>query len=185
MSQTCCYVVAACLWLFFAVANHAQPKAAGQTWDPAYELAVTVELARQSGMAKRPYLALWIEDPSHYPVRTLAVWFNKDKYLPELRAWFRAERQRSMTDKTQILPSVSSPTRSAGRYTFKWDGKDQQGRLVKPGKYTVLLEVAREHGGYQLMRHEMDFSGVPAHVDLTPNGEISAASLDYRKVQEN
>src|SRR5439155_26253478 len=120
-------------------------------------LVATVELARPGAMAKRPYLAIWIEDKDHYPIRTLAFWFDKNKYLPELRAWFRGDRLRSMTEGTQIIPSVSSATRSSGRYTFKWDGKDQQGKLVKPGKYSVILEVAREHGGYQVMRQEMDF----------------------------
>ena len=33
--------------------------------------------------------------------------------------------------------SFSSATRASGHYTLQWDGKDNQGKLVKPGKYTV------------------------------------------------
>jgi Predicted periplasmic protein (DUF2271) len=34
---------------------------------------------------------------------------------------------------------------------LEWDGKDNDGKLVKNGKYTVFFEVVREHGTYQLM----------------------------------
>ena len=64
-----------------------------------------------------------------------------------------------MAEGTDILGSVSSATRAPGRYTFKWDMKDEQGKPVKPGTYTVCIEAAREHGTYQLMRQPMDFSG--------------------------
>jgi hypothetical protein len=30
---------------------------------------------------------------------------------------------------------------------LKWDGKDNAGKLVNAGQYTVLVEAAREHGG--------------------------------------
>ena len=32
-----------------------------QAWNPQFELTVTVELARAGGMAKRPYVAIWID----------------------------------------------------------------------------------------------------------------------------
>jgi thiamine biosynthesis lipoprotein len=53
---------------------------------------------------------------------------------------------------------------------------------VKPGKYTVMIEVAREHGTYQLLRHELDFTGTPKQVQLPAGTEVASASLDYRKV---
>jgi thiamine biosynthesis lipoprotein ApbE len=154
--------------------------AAAQTWDTSFELTVTVELARTLG--RRPYLAVWIEDKDRFPIRTLALWFDKSRYLPELRAWYRDDRLRSMAEGTQIVDSVSSATRAPGRYTFTWDGKDGRGALVAPGTYTVNIEAAREHGTYQLMRQDLDFSGTTRHVDLAPNTEVAAASLDYHKV---
>src|SRR5437870_495280 len=84
-------------------------------WDPTFELTATVEIERQGGLARRPYLALWVEDRDGYPVRTLALWFDKERYLSELISWTRADRLRSMRDGTQILRSVSSATRPAGR----------------------------------------------------------------------
>ena len=38
-----------------------------------------------------------------------------------------------------------------GNYTLTWDGKDDEGKLVKAGKYTVCVEAAREHGGHDIL----------------------------------
>jgi FAD:protein FMN transferase len=124
---------------------------------------------------------VWIEDKDRFPVRTLALWYQKPRWLPELKAWSRANRLRAMTGNTDLTGSVSSATRPAGKYTLKWDGKDSQGNLVKSGKYTVFIEAAREHGTYQLMRQEIDFNGEPKQFNLPGNVEIVSASLDYRK----
>ncbi len=143
------------------------------------QLTVTLDLARQFG--RRPYVAVWIEDKDHFPVRTLALWFDKTRYLPELHGRYRADRMRAMAEGTNLVDAVSSATRSPGKYTLTWDGKDNEGKLVSPGTYTVAIEAAREHGTYQVIRHDLDFSGAPAHVDLPGNVEIASASLDYHK----
>ncbi len=60
--------------------------------------------------------------------------------------------------------------------------KDNKGNLVKAGKYTVCIEAAREHGTYQIIRHEMDFDGTPQEIQIPGNTELaSSASLDYHK----
>lgn len=156
--------------------------AAEQTWDANYELTIALELARPGGMSRRPYLAVWIEDRDRFPVRTLALWFEKPRWLPDLRAWYRADRIRALAEGTNIVNTVSSATRAPGRYTLTWDGKDQQGKPVKPGIYTVNIEAAREHGTYQVMRQEMDLSGVAKKVDLPGNPEVAAVTLDYHRV---
>jgi thiamine biosynthesis lipoprotein ApbE len=152
-----------------------------QAWDQSLELVISLELARIQDHYRRPYVAVWVEDKDHFPVRTLALWYQKPKYLPELKAWSRANRMRAMSGNVDLTGSVSSATRPAGRYALKWDGKDSQGNLVKPGKYTLFIEAAREHGTYQLMRQEIDFDGAPKQFNLPGNTEIASASLDYRK----
>ena len=157
-----------------------EQNAAEGMWDPSFELKVNLELARISGArARRPYVAVWIEDKDKFPVRTLGLWLEKTRWLPELRAWTRDNRVRTQAQGKDITASVSSATRPAGKYTLKWDGKDTAGKLVKAGTYTVCIEVAREHGTYQIIRQEMDFTGVPKQVQLTANQEVAAASLDY------
>jgi thiamine biosynthesis lipoprotein ApbE len=152
-------------------------------WDPKYELSVTIELSLIEGYrVHRPYVAVWIEDEEHAPVRTIALWFGKYKYLRELRAWSREEGMRSVSEDTHVMNSVSSATRPPGKYTFRWDGRDDFGNLVKAGRYTVMIEAAREHGSYQLMRQEMDFNGSPRQFQLPGDVEIASATLDYHKI---
>lgn len=152
-------------------------------WNGSYELTVNVEIPQTKGFgARRPYLAVWIEDKDPFPVRTLAVLFDKTRYLNELHAWYRDDRLRAMAEGTEILNSVTSATRSPGKYTFQWDGKDNSGKLVKEGPYTVLVEAAREHGGYNLDRREIVFNAEPSQAQLPPAGELGAVTLDYHKV---
>jgi len=154
----------------------------GTKWDASFELVVSLELAHIEGQrAKRPYVAVWIEDQDKFPVRTLALWFAKPKWLPDLKAWSHSEKLRALTEGNDLSSSVSSATRSAGKYTLKWDGKDDKGQPVKPGKYTVFIEAAREHGTHQVMKQEIDFNGKPQQFPLKTNIEVTAAALDYRR----
>lgn len=153
-----------------------------QAWDQSMELVVNFELARIDDQRyRRPYVAVWIEDKDKFSVRTIALWYQKPRWLPDMKAWSRADRMRSMAEGSDITSSVSSATRPPGKYSVKWDGKDNQGKLVKPGNYTVFIEVAREHGTYQLIRQEMDFNNAPKQFNLSANAEVASASLDYRK----
>jgi thiamine biosynthesis lipoprotein len=81
------------------------------------------------------------------------------------------------------VASVTSATRAPGKYTVKWDGKDLHGKPVTAGSYFVNIEAAREHGTYQMMRQEVDFSGTPKTVALGGGTEIASATLEYRKIQ--
>ena len=164
-----------------AAAKPAPPSPAPQFADAGMELEITFDLARLGGSAHRPYLAVWIENTDKFPVRTLALWYKKERWLPDLRSWYRNDRQRAATEGNNITASVASATRPPGKYTLKWDGKDNAGNPVKPGKYTVNIEAAREHGTYQIMRQEVDFDGTPKQFQLPGNQEISSATIDYRK----
>ena len=124
---------------------------------------------------------MWIEDKDGFPVRTLALWYNSGRWLPDLRSWYHADQLRQMAEGNALPASVSSATRPAGKYTVKWDAKDAQGRVVPPGKYTVAIEAAREHGTHQLVRHDFDLTDEPQRLELPGNLELSAISLDFRR----
>jgi thiamine biosynthesis lipoprotein len=150
-------------------------------WDNDFELVINLEINLQKeGFVKRPYVAVWVEDENHEAVRTVALWHQADRYLPELKSWFLKYRNIYTTDKSS-LSTISSATRSAGKYTIKWDGKDDKGNPVKPGKYIIKIEASREHGTYQLMRQEIACDEHPKQINLNGNIEIASASLDYRK----
>ena len=153
------------------------------SWDGGWRLNISLELARMAGMTRRPYVAVWIEDKDKFPVRTVALWYDgKSRYLPELRAWYRADRLRAMAEGSQIVDAVTSATRPAGKYSLQWDGKDNAGKPVAPGTYTVCIEASREHGTYQIIRQEMELTGTAKHIALPGGTEINAANLDYQQV---
>ena len=146
------------------------------------EVIVNLELARIEGQRyRRPYVAIWVEDKDKFPVRTVALWLEKDRWLPELKGWYRDDRLRLLAEGNEIVATVSSATRPPGKYTLKWDGKDAKGVPVKPAKYNICIEVAREHGSYQLLRQEIDLTAGAKQFPLTGGTEIAAASIDYRK----
>src|SRR5260370_8590067 len=104
------------------------------------ELIVSLELSTIQGQrTRRPYVAIWIEDADKFPLRTLALWYNKDRWLPELKGWSRSERLRAMAEGPDLAPSISSPTRPPLKYTVTWDGKDNKGKLRKRGRYVVYI----------------------------------------------
>jgi thiamine biosynthesis lipoprotein ApbE len=146
-----------------------------KVWNANQELLINFELATFEGRFRRPFVAVWIEDEDHKPVRRIAIWYNKPRWLPELRSWYSALRTNDID-----LASITSATRPAGNYSLVWDGKNDAGQLVNQGKYTVFVEAAREHGTYQLIKQEMNFDGKPKDQVLPGNEEISSASLAYR-----
>jgi len=97
-------------------------------------------------------------------------------------SWYHADQVRNLAEGTDLSTTISSATRSPGKYTLRWDGKDNTGKPVKPGKYTVMIEAAREHGTYGLIKQEINWDGkTPAQFTLAGNKEIASASLDYGK----
>ena len=149
-------------------------------WDPNYELVVDLELATIEGMrVHRPFVAVWVVSEDKKPLRQIALWYNKPKWLNEMRSWY-ASYYDLFSDGNSNISSTTSATRSPGKYTLKWDGKDDKGNLVKQGTYTIYIEAAREHGSHQLMTQEVTLKK-PQHFDIAGNAEVATASLDYRK----
>ena len=151
-------------------------------WDPAMELAIDFEIPQLGGGALRPFIAVWIEDENKYPVRTLALWYHEDRFLTEFKSWYRADRLRLMSETTSIVRTLGGATKPPGKYSFKWDGKDQAGNYVKAGKYTVSVESSREHGTYQIDRQEMTFTGKPQKLEFKPGSELGPVTFDYKKI---
>lgn len=161
----------------------------GGDWSEQFELGVNFEVQR-SGDARgyrRPYVAVWLEDADEFPVRTLALWLQTDgpgpRWHPDLRRWYRNDRVRKLVDGRELIGTVSAATRPAGKYKLVWDGHDDQGQPVAPGKYTLYLEVAREHGTYQLMQTEVEVGGAQPtdEKNLEGNVEIKGATVAYRR----
>jgi FAD:protein FMN transferase len=158
-------------------------------WDPQFELVVNFEINRPEdlqGRYRRPYVAIWVEDGDGMSVRTLALWVSMGgsgpfQWLPDLKRWFKSEQDRKAAEKKDIFFTVSRPTRPPGKYKVIWDGKDNHGKQLSGGNYTITVEAAREHGTYQSMRKQVALSNKPFTEDLKGNVEIRSASIEYRR----
>ncbi|AWN23492.1 DUF2271 domain-containing protein [Deinococcus irradiatisoli] len=143
------------------------------------ELAINLALAQPSGFRyNRPYVAVYIEDAQGNPVRTVSLWAETSRharYLTELRRWF--------SESSDLIPTVSSPTRNPGQYTLVWDGKTDQNKPTPQGEYYVCVEAAREHGPYGLVRQKVTLGTAPLKksLDTSVNPDLSSVSVEYRK----
>ena len=131
-------------------------------------------------------MAVWIEDADGKAVRTLSLWVSSGgagpfQWLPDLKRWFQADNERKLTEKKEVLFTVSRPTRPPGKYKVIWDGKDNNGKQLPGGEYTVTVEAAREHGTYQSIRKQVVLEGKPFTEELKGNVEIKSASIEYRR----
>jgi hypothetical protein len=150
------------------------------------ELAVKFELNRPEGKQyRRPYVAIWLEDADEFPVKTAVLWMQTKQPGPrwhrDLLRWYRNDGVRKLADQTDLIGTISSATRNAGEYKAVFDGRDDAGKPLPSGKYTLFIEVAREHGTYQIIRHKLDLGQEPiAETKLKANVEIKAASVEYR-----
>ena len=151
-------------------------------WITNFDCIISLELNKISNRRyRRPYVAIWISDADKLPVRTLSLWIQKEKWLPDLKSWYRDDKLRLLYDDTELVKTISSATRPAGRYRVKWDGTDDTGQAVTAGKYFLNIEVTREHGTYQIIRHEIEFPTQASTTDLGGNTEVKGASIEFRR----
>ncbi|MDR3632460.1 MAG: DUF2271 domain-containing protein [Isosphaeraceae bacterium] len=154
-----------------------------------YELVISFEINQpdaQGGRYRRPYVAIWVEDKDGFPVRNLTLWVSQGgpgpfQWLPDLKRWYRSDQVRKLVDKREMVFTISRPTRPAGKYTVTWDGKDDNGKPVASGDYTLYIEAAREHGTYQSIRRPIALAEKPFAEELKGNVEIKSAALEYRR----
>lgn len=125
------------------------------------------------GMARNPYIAVWIEDTDGNLVKTVSLWHlnnGQDRWLSELHRWYAA---------SDGVDTDSGATRAAGSYTVAWDLTDSSGKAVSDGTYVLCIEATREHGPYSLVTGNLTLKGKSLTQDLDASGELSQVSVDY------
>ncbi len=170
-----------------ALAQDSKTVPAG-SWGGTYEMRVNFEIAGPAGNSRRyrrPYVAVWIEDKGGQTARTLELSLQKHQPGPrwhrDLKRWYRDDQIRRQSADTNLIDTISRATRPPGKYTVTWDGKDDRGKPVGRGIYTICIEAAREHGTYQIIRKEVTIADKPFAADLKGNVEIKSASIEYRR----
>jgi thiamine biosynthesis lipoprotein ApbE len=160
-------------------AKAATPTVAGQPgqWPANYQVSITIVLKTPSGNARqirRPYVAVWVEDVNGKRVRTVAVWGNAPKYLPDLPEWWKVAQQ-----DMQWASTVTRATRPAGQHRIAWDGLDDQGKPLPAGTYTVFLEVNRQHGSHAIGSAKIDCNRLPSQAVIAASAEFGQTALSF------
>ena len=130
----------------------------------------------------RPYVAIWLEKEGAAP-RTLAVWYDHDmranegtKWLRDVRQWWRA------SGRAMSFPAdgVTGATRAPGTHKLSFTAGRGPMPQLSGGKYTLVVEAAREVGGRELLR--LPFT-LPAGGTATAQGshELDAVRLTVRR----
>lgn len=124
----------------------------------------------------RPYVAAWLEPATGGAIRTLAVWYDirkagnepGTKWLADLRAWWR----KGGRGLAMPADGVSGATRAPGRHSIALPAD------LKPGRYVLNVEAARETGGRELVALPISVPAAPARA----NGktELGAVTLSAR-----
>jgi hypothetical protein len=127
-----------------------------------------------AAQAKRPYVAVWVENIDGELIDTISLWFDQgdrgSRWLDELRQWYSASGGTETT--------MSGATRVAGDYTVAWDGTDAGGDLVVQGDYVLFIEAAREHGPYSITSGGITVSDEGFTIVLDDDGELSAINAE-------
>lgn len=138
---------------------------------PNYQINVTLPVI-ENGQYHRPYVALWVEDKQRKAHRTLAVWMQKDKWLSDLkRFWRRVAR----SDRERV-DAVTGATHGPGTYNLQWDGLNDHGETLAPGSYALCVEAAREKGGREALCVDFEY-GTAASAFQTGEHELGRISL--------
>lgn len=150
----------------------------------AADLNLTVEIPRMDASEyHRPYVAVWIESADQSVAANLAVWYSQKeskegagtKWLADLRQWWR----RSGRDQTLPIDGVSGATRPVGQHQLRFDAAKPPFASLKPGKYALVVEAAREVGGRELLRIPFDWPiSEIRHLDAQGEHELGQIKLD-------
>lgn len=73
--------------------------------------------------------------------------------------------------------NVTSPTRLPGRYKLVWDGRDEQGSVIPPGDYQLMLEASREHGEHDYLNIPFTIEEGMQNVEHEGQGELGDLHL--------
>jgi thiamine biosynthesis lipoprotein len=151
----------------------------GAAWPAGFEVAIDYEIPEISaGRYHPPFVAIWITDQDGKLVRTLFHLGNRPRrFLDSNYAWWRVFNADGQgPDK---LVSVTRPSRMPGKYSAEWDGKDDAGNPVMQGRYTVNIEMSREHGGHSLQAIPLDIGKAPVSGSAQGEGEAGPAVVRY------
>ncbi len=149
----------------------------GPAWPKGFEVAIGYEIPKISvGNYRSPYVAVWITDENKQLVRVVTLLGDNIKWVPDNYVFWRRYGR-----KAPEVASTARPTRAPGKYSLVWDGKDQAGKPVAQGRYTVHVEAVREHGGHSYVSGDLDIGAKPVATQAPGKDELGGVTLRYGK----
>ncbi|MBA60885.1 MAG: membrane-associated lipoprotein, partial [Planctomycetaceae bacterium] len=176
--------VASSGWPGFRLAKHQLSNVDSMEPDTKTGLRISFSLNRpQEGRYRRPYVAIWLEDGDGFPVKTALLWLQVEQPGPrwhrDLTRWYRNDRARKLVESADLIKTVAGATRGPGKYETRFDGNDNSGKPLASGRYTLCIEVAREHGTYQIIRKSIMLG--PKAIPLTKiSGNVEVGGISYQ-----
>jgi thiamine biosynthesis lipoprotein ApbE len=146
-------------------------------WPDQFQVKIAIDLPKlENARYRRPYVVIWIEDANGKPVRTLTVWGDNNRWIKDLSDWWKVAK-----DDAELVKAVTRATRGPGKYDVVWDGKNDKGKALPQGTYTVRVEVHREHGKHLRQSGKIKCVAEPDKVTLDKNDETNATVVEYKK----
>lgn len=134
----------------------------------------------------RPYVSIWLEKEGAAP-RTIAVWYDYDgnskegagtKWLRDMRTWWRT------VGRTMSFPAdgLTGATRAPGTHKVAFVGGRGAMPALSAGKYTLVINAAREVGGSEVVKLPFTWNGsAPAAARASGTGELGAVFLTVKR----
>ena len=149
---------------------------AGPAWPTNYQVNINLNFkAPPDGRARRPYVAVWVENSNKKLVRTISVWGKDFRYLRELSGWWQAADSYS----DAFAQSVTRATRAPGKYVLAWDGLDDKKQPVAQGEYKIVMEINREHGRHLTESVTIKCGAEAQSAELRATSESDASIIEY------
>lgn len=147
-------------------------------WPSDFQVTIKLEIpkAEGGGRYRRPYVAVWVENADEKIVRTVTVWGKQPRWLAELTGWWKLAK-----GDAEFVKAVTKATRAPGQYVLVWDGKDDKGKPLPRGTYTLKVEVHREHGKHLYQTGKLVCEAEATTVTLKKNVESEAVVVAYGK----
>lgn len=143
----------------------------------ATELQLSLRLPPQEGEYHNPYVAIWLEDNTGHSVRTLVLWREGNKWLKDIRRWWRKVGRKD----SDLVDAITSATRAAGRYQLSFQALDDNKKALVAGSYTLHIEVVRENGGRSMIKQKFTLDGASQTFTLAPSLEIAKSIFTIKE----
>ena len=153
-------LVAASVCLQSCTLSYAKDKGDAKETSSGERLEISFRFQR-GGIASSQY-AIWIEDETGRLVRTLyATSFTAEggyEYREDaLPIWVSKAKPQTLSS-TQI-DAITGATPRNGVLSYQWDGTDNNGNRVSPGKYTFFIEGTLYWKSRVIYAGELDWGG--------------------------